>query len=100
LRDADIEIPVEVDERAVAPQFMLDLLARQNLTRILGQQTECLQLLRRQLQQHATSAQFVGLQVQLESSKAKKAGAGLGRLHGISIKPACRLGRKPGRDSG
>jgi hypothetical protein len=40
LRDADIEVPIEVDERAVAPELVLDLLAGQNLTCILRQQAE------------------------------------------------------------
>jgi hypothetical protein len=89
LRDANIQVPVEVDERAVPPEFTLDLLARQDLARILRKQAKRLKLLGRQLDQHSTAPQFVGFEVQLERSKAEKERAGFGGLHGFSIKPGC-----------
>ncbi len=66
LRDAHIEVAVEIDEDVSAPDLALDLLPRQNLPGLLRQQLEHLQLLWRNLDQYPRATQLAVRYIQLE----------------------------------
>src|SRR5258706_11984082 len=87
LGHAHIKVPVEIDEDVSAPDLPLDLFPRQNLSGILRQQLQHLQLLWRNLDQYPRATQFAVLQIQLERTETQDTRGGVSGLHGFSIRP-------------
>ncbi|HXT29620.1 MAG TPA: hypothetical protein VN716_10080 [Vicinamibacterales bacterium] len=78
LRDAEVQVTLEIDEPAVVPDVLAQLVARHERAAAGDQQAERLQRLTRQMNQAALPAQLAGDVVQLEHAEGPD-------RHGASI---------------
>lgn len=79
--DAEVQTLFEIDEGIATPQFLLDFIARDQITGATGEQGQDLEGLRWNRNRLAILAQFASLQVRLEGSKAKDSCAGVSDIH-------------------